>query len=121
MPETKPFSQKRPWGEFRQFTSHEPVTVKTILVKEGESLSLQFHHARTEFWRILSGTPEVTVGDVVVKAKPGDEFTVPTETNHRIQAIGSDAELLEISRGIFEEDDIVRIEDKYGRAQNSKN
>jgi len=113
-----PFSEKRPWGEFRQFTDGEAVTVKTIFVQRGESFSLQDHQARSEFWRVLSGTPEITVGRAIVRAKKGDEFSVPIGVEHRVRALDDDVELLEISRGQFDEQDIVRLEDKYGRAGN---
>lgn len=112
----EPFTEKRPWGEFRQYTKNEPVTVKTIFVKNGEQLSLQYHKKRREFWKILSGTPEVTIGDYVVRAKTGDEFLVPKEAPHRVAAIDEDALFLEISYGDFDENDIVRIKDNYGRA-----
>ncbi|MFA6536207.1 MAG: phosphomannose isomerase type II C-terminal cupin domain [Candidatus Paceibacterota bacterium] len=111
-----PFTEKRPWGEFRQFTLNEPVTVKTILVKKGEALSLQNHHLRTEFWKIISGHPEVTIGEKIFSAKAGDEFTVGIKTNHKIEAPKDEVLLLEISSGEFKEDDIVRLSDKYGRA-----
>lgn len=110
-----PFTEKRPWGEFRQFTLNEPVTVKTILVKKGEALSLQYHTLRTEFWKIISGSPEVTIGDKVVAATVGDEFMVPVKTNHKIEAPTDEVLFLEISSGEFKEDDIVRLSDKYGR------
>lgn len=112
----EPFTEKRPWGEFRQYTSGAPVTVKTVFVKKGERLSLQYHNKRAEFWRILSGTPEVTVGDSTIRAKAGDEFFVSKHTNHRITAVDEDALLLEIAYGNFDEKDIVRLEDTYGRA-----
>ena len=113
---TTPFTEKRPWGEFRQFNLNEPATVKTILVKPGEELSLQYHKLRTEFWKIISGNPEVTIGDKVIEAKVGDEFTVPAGTNHKIGAPKDEVMFLEISKGEFREDDIVRLSDKYGRA-----
>ncbi len=108
-------TEKRPWGEFRTFVANENVTVKTIFVRKGESLSLQCHNNRSEFWRVLSGSPEITIGALIVRAKKDDEFEIPKKTNHRIRAVNDDAEFLEISRGKFSEEDIVRIEDKYGR------
>ncbi|MFZ4500320.1 MAG: phosphomannose isomerase type II C-terminal cupin domain [Minisyncoccia bacterium] len=111
----EPQTTQRPWGEFRQFTHNEPVTVKLILVKAGECLSLQHHTHREEFWRVLSGTPRITIGERVVEAKAGDEFTISATVAHRIEAVGADTELLEIARGVFDEEDIVRLEDKYGR------
>lgn len=112
----EPFTEKRPWGEFRQYTNGEPVTVKTIFVKKGERLSLQYHTKRAEFWKIISGTPEVTIGASIMRAKVGDEFMVPEKTNHRIAAIDEDVLFFEISYGDFDENDIVRIKDDYGRA-----
>ncbi len=108
-------TETRPWGEFREFVKNAPATVKIISVKAGEAFSLQKHEKRGEFWRVLSGTPEITVGESSFKAKKGDEFTIKVGENHRIAALDSDAEILEISTGQFNEDDIIRIEDKYGR------
>lgn len=116
MPEDLPFTERRPWGEFRKFISGENVTVKIITVKKGESLSLQAHHKRSEFWIILKGTPDITVGETITRAKKGDEFNVPVGARHRVSAVGEDAEFLEIARGVFDENDIERFEDKYGRA-----
>ncbi len=110
-----PFTIQKPWGEFREFTLNDKVTVKLIKVKRGESLSLQEHHKRSEFWKILKGTPEVTDGEIVTRANIGDEFTVPIGVAHRISAIDDDVEFLEISHGEFDENDIERLEDKYGR------
>jgi mannose-6-phosphate isomerase-like protein (cupin superfamily) len=115
MLDAEPFTEKRPWGEFRQYAKGEPVTVKTIFIKSGESLSLQYHKQRSEFWRILKGTPEVTIGDKKVKAKAGDEFNIPVGAKHRVAAPDEDAEFLEVSRGNFDENDNTRLEDKYGR------
>ena len=109
------FTVVRPWGQFDQFTKNEQTTVKTVFVKKGEAFSLQYHNQRTELWKILSGTPEVTVGQSVVRAKKGDEFEIQPKMNHRVSSIDGDTEFLEISFGEFNEDDIVRIEDKYGR------
>ena len=106
----------RPWGKFEVFAKNEIVTVKIITVHQGEKLSLQHHEHRSEFWRILSGTPDVTIGDAITKAKKGDEFLVTPGTSHRVSAVDSDVEFLEIAFGVFDENDIVRTEDKYGRS-----
>lgn len=111
----EPHTTSKPWGEFRQFTHNEPTTVKTLLIKKGESLSLQYHANREEFWKVLSGTPRITIGEDVVEAKTGDEFTISANMPHRIEAVGADAEILEIARGAFDEEDIIRLEDKYNR------
>lgn len=115
MEELKPFTEERPWGGFREFTLNATSTVKILFVKKGEEFSLQKHHHRSEFWRVLKGTADITIGDKIINAKPGDEFEIIPETNHRISASNEDVEVLEIARGNFDENDIVRIEDKYGR------
>lgn len=110
-----PFTEERPWGEFRQLTAGEPSTVKLIRVKPNQALSLQYHRQRTEFWVVLSGAPEVTIGGKVVRAKVGDEFFVPREAEHRLTAGPEPVEILEIAQGEVDENDIVRLEDNYGR------
>lgn len=107
--------ENRPWGFFEQFCQNDACTVKMLHVKPKEELSLQFHHKRNEFWRVVAGNPIVIVGDHIAKAKPGDEFFIPRLTEHQLIAQDRMVEMLEISFGEFEEEDIVRIKDKYAR------
>lgn len=111
---------RRPWGLFTRFIKNEPATVKVLSIKAGQSLSLQYHHDREEFWHVLSGVGTVVVGKKRYVAKPGKEFTVPPKTLHRIVATTA-LEILEIATGHFEESDIVRVQDNYGRAKQTKN
>ncbi len=106
---------KKPWGQFDQFTHKELSTVKIISVNPNSSLSLQYHNSRSEFWRVLSGHPIVTIGEKEIKALPGDEFVIEKKEKHRISAGDDTVQFLEISYGNFDEEDIVRLEDKYGR------
>lgn len=110
-----PFTIEKPWGVERQFTTGENVTVKTIKINKGESMSLQRHQRRSEFWKILSGNPEIIIGEETIQGKEGDEFEVKVGTKHRISAYIDNVEFLEISHGDFDEEDVERIEDKYGR------
>ncbi len=89
--------------------------MKIITVRAGEEFSLQFHNDRDEFWRILTGEAQVVIGDKTFSAQAGDEFNIPRKTNHRMRAVGQDAQFLEIAHGDFKENDITRLEDKYGR------
>lgn len=91
--------------------------VKQLLVKPLQRLSLQLHHQREEHWVIVRGKPEITVGDKVWLAGPGERIFIPKETRHRIANPGSeDVELVEVQLGsYFGEDDIVRFEDDYQR------
>lgn len=91
--------------------------MKTITVSPGQALSLQFHHKREEFWKIISGGGKVVIGEDAFDAAPGKEFFVPKGVKHRIIAGEEAVVFLEISFGEFDEDDIVRLEDNYGRAK----
>jgi mannose-6-phosphate isomerase len=115
MEEIIPYEEERPWGKFRQFIKNVPATVKIISVKAGEGTSLQNHAQRSEFWKVISGTIILNIDGVTHNAKVGDEFFVPVGTMHRIEGGEEGGQLLEISLGNFEEDDIIRVEDKYGR------
>lgn len=116
MEEFEIYQEERPWGNFRQFTHNSPSTVKIISIKPNTSLSLQYHNNRTEFWKILSGHPVVTTGEQKIKANPGDEFKIEKLQPHRLEAEDETVQVLEIAFGNFDESDIIRLEDKYGRA-----
>ena len=107
---------EKPWGSFRQFTESEATTIKILSVNPGASLSLQYHNHRIEFWRVLAGHPKVTIGEKTTVAKPGDEFRVAKLEKHRLEAENDAVQVLEIAYDDnFDEEDIVRLEDKYGR------
>ncbi|OIO46512.1 MAG: hypothetical protein AUJ31_01585 [Parcubacteria group bacterium CG1_02_39_15] len=110
---------KRPWGGFIKFIDNKPCTVKILYIKKGESLSLQYHKLRAEFWYVISGKIRVTIGKNFNKLKKiilrgGQFISVPKKFLHRIEGLTS-AEVLEISAGKVKESDEIRIEDKYGR------
>ena len=105
----------RPWGSFIQFTKNESSTVKILALNPNEEFSLQYHENRKEFWHVLSGTPTIIIGNKEFTARAGDEFVVEKGEMHRISAKDEEVRILEISFGEFDEDDVVRIEDKYGR------
>jgi len=110
---------KRPWGGFIKFIDNKPCTVKILYIKKGESLSLQFHKLREEFWYVISGKIRVTIGKnlrLLKKKilKEGQFVSVPKKFLHRIEGI-KNSKILEISTGKVKENDEIRIEDKYGR------
>jgi mannose-6-phosphate isomerase-like protein (cupin superfamily) len=112
---TDPYREKRPWGNFEKFTENEVSTVKIITVNPGEAFSLQHHAKRDEFWRILSGRGLITIGEESKSIKEGDEYFIKRGTNHRVEASEEAVVFLEIAFGEFDEQDITRVEDKYGR------
>ena len=109
------YSEDRPWGHFEQFCHNELCTVKIITVDPNQELSLQYHNHRDEFWRVISGNGKIVKGDDTIDAKEGDEFFIPCKTKHRMVTNDSTMKVLEISFGEFDENDIVRLEDKYNR------
>jgi mannose-1-phosphate guanylyltransferase/mannose-1-phosphate guanylyltransferase/mannose-6-phosphate isomerase len=106
---------ERPWGLYERFTLNEPSTVKLITVNAGEAFSLQKHEHRDEFWRIIDGKGKVTVGSESREVLPGDEIEIAHDTLHRLEAVGGKCLFLEIAYGTFDENDIIRVDDKYGR------
>jgi len=112
----KKYKEKRPWGGFEQFTLNEKTTVKILTIKPKQKFSLQYHKKRKEFWRFLDNPAKVTVGKRTFRVKKGDEIIIKPKTNHRIEALSKPVNVLEVSFGTFDEKDIKRIEDAYGRA-----
>jgi mannose-6-phosphate isomerase len=106
---------ERPWGRFRQYTHNRPTTVKLITVEAGQQLSLQRHAHRDELWVVLDAGLTVEVGGEVTEAVEGAEFFIPRGTVHRVGGGTSGGRFLEIAFGDFDEDDIERLEDRYGR------
>ena len=109
-------SDKRPWGWFRQFTLNEKSTVKILTIKPGQSPSVQKHRNRSEFWVILDNPVKVTVGNKIFRAIRDDEILIRKGQVHTAEAYSKTARILEIAFGKFDEKDITRIKDKYGRA-----
>lgn len=106
---------RRPWGFFEQYTQNEISTVKILTIKTGQKISLQVHKNRSEFWKVLKGNPVITVGDKIKDCGVGESLEIPPNTEHRIEAKKNDVEVLEIAFGQFDEGDIVRLKDDYGR------
>ena len=109
------YQEERPWGSFRRFTNNQLSTVKIISVKPNEELSLQSHEKREEFWRVIKGDGMFEIGEKKYIVEEGIEQYVPVKTKHKMKAGMDGMEVLEISLGEFDEGDIIRYEDKYGR------
>ena len=107
----------RPWGGYTSLISGERFQVKRIFVKPGKRLSLQKHHHRAEHWIIVCGTAEVQVDDSVTMMKENESVYIPLGSIHRLTNPGKILlELIEVQTGSYlGEDDIIRIEDEFGR------
>ena len=106
---------ERPWGKWVRYTHNEESTIKLIYVKPNELLSLQYHHERAEFWKVLEGPAKITIADKTIKAEAGEEFYIPVGVHHRLGSFDKPVTILEIAYGHQDENDIVRLEDKYNR------
>jgi len=99
----------RKWGFFKTFALNTKCTVKLLIIKKGESTSLQYHNKRDEFWYILSGEIKAIINKKMSHLTKSNKILVPKKSLHRIEGI-TDSEILEISFGHFDEEDIVRID-----------
>ncbi len=111
-------SDTRPWGTWEVLESSDNYCVKKICVTPGSILSLQLHHHRSEHWIVVEGEAVVTLGDDKIVKKADESVYIPVETKHRIQNNGlKNLVFIEVQTGEnLDENDIVRLEDQYGRA-----
>ena len=107
----------KPWGSYMNLMDEEYTKVKKIVIKPRESPSYQYHFKRSEIWIIVKRVGQVKVDDNVKCHVVGDIIRIPKEAKHQVTNIGeTDLVFVEIQLGeYFGEDDIVRLEDKYGR------
>ncbi len=113
-----PRTVTKPWGSELIWAETDAYAGKILFVKAGESLSLQFHNVKDESWYVLEGRARLELGKAgegileegVVAA--GQAFRFPPGTVHRLTAL-EDMRILEVSTS--ELDDVVRLEDRYGR------
>lgn len=108
---------ERPWGTYRRIDVGFRFQVKRITVAPGGRLSLQKHHHRAEHWIIVSGTAEVTMGSTTQLMHEGEHIFIQQGETHRCVNPGKMAlVLIEVQFGTYTgEDDIVRLDDVYGR------
>ena len=108
----------RPWGYYQNLDGGEGFLVKQIVVKPGAKLSLQSHNHRAEHWVVVDGVARVTNGDETFDLSANQSTYIPVNTRHRLENPGADPlRLIEVQSGDYiGEDDIVRLEDTYGRA-----
>ncbi len=112
---------ERPWGTFQVLYQGSNITVKHLALNPKSSLSLQKHEHRAESWYFTSlatGMCKVIIGDEELKAAMDRRYFIPRGVVHRIvNDTNTFVELVEVAFGDFDEDDIIRLDDNYGRAQ----
>lgn len=109
----------RPWGKYVSLGEGERFQVKRITVRPGGRLSLQKHYHRAEHWIVVSGTAQVVRGEETYMVTENESTYIPCGEVHRLDNPGCiDLELIEVQSGSYlGEDDIVRLEDVYGRSK----
>ena len=112
-----PLKVRRPWGSFKTVTKDGKHQVKLLEVYPGQKISLQYHTKRSEHWIVVSGTARVTIGDQISQVEENNYVFVPVGVNHRLEnATSKSLLLIEVQFGDYlGEDDIVRLDDVYGR------
>ncbi|HUO88348.1 MAG TPA: mannose-1-phosphate guanylyltransferase/mannose-6-phosphate isomerase [Rhizomicrobium sp.] len=111
----------RPWGSYQGIDAGDGYQVKQIIVKPGGRLSLQSHKMRAEHWIVVQGTAKVTCDDKVFLLHQNESTFIPLGARHRLENPGKQPlRLIEVQSGSYlGEDDIVRYDDVYGRAEKS--
>lgn len=110
----------RPWGTYTTLEEGYRFKIKRIVVKPGASLSLQMHHHRSEHWIVVTGMAKVVNGESTMMLNSNESTFIPAGHRHRLENPGViDLVLIEVQSGDYlGEDDIVRFQDNYGRADN---
>jgi mannose-6-phosphate isomerase len=108
---------RRPWGSYEVLEEGRNFKVKRIEVLPGKRLSYQKHSQRAEHWFVVEGTAKVTLDDRDVTVAAGEAIDIPVGSAHRVENPGQeDLVFIEVQRGNYlGEDDIVRLEDDFGR------
>jgi mannose-6-phosphate isomerase-like protein (cupin superfamily) len=111
-------TESRPWGHYQTILTEDKTQVKKITVLPGKRLSLQTHEKRSEYWIVVQGTGLVRLNDQEAMCLAGDAYVIEEGMAHRISNTGEDdLVFVEVQLGTyFGEDDIVRLEDDFGRA-----
>ena len=111
------YTEIRPWGSFTILDEDAGYKVKRITVNPGHKLSLQYHHHRSEHWTVVQGEATVTLRQEIMKLRINESVYIPQKEKHALANEGEELmQLIEIQIGDYlEEDDIVRLEDRYGR------
>ncbi len=107
----------RPWGDYDSIDFGNRYQVKRITVKPGAKLSVQKHHHRAEHWVVVRGTAKVLKGDETIMLTENQSTYIPLGEIHALENPGKiPLELIEVQSGSYlGEDDIIRLEDRYGR------
>ena len=108
----------RPWGSYHVLYDGDDCKLKKIIIKPDQQISYQYHYKRNERWSVISGEGVVTLDDQDITISPESSVYIPAMVKHTVRNVSKTDDLIfiELQTGTyFGEDDIVRIEDRYGR------
>ena len=110
-------SVSKPWGAYKTLSRGNGFKIKILEIFPKEKISLQYHNERSEFWIILEGIADVQLEEKVIRLNKDEQIFIPKGSKHRVENCGDNQlKIIEISLGEYiEEDDIIRLEDEYGR------
>ncbi len=116
--DNSPRFDQRPWGTFTVLDEGDGYKVKRIEVFPGKRLSYQKHSQRAEHWVVVQGTAKVTLDDREIVVEAGQAIDIRVGSAHRVENPGEQTLIfIEVQRGNYlGEDDIVRLQDDFGRA-----
>jgi mannose-6-phosphate isomerase len=111
------YSKDTPWGKWEVLVDSDYCKVKRIIINQNKRLSYQTHTYREETWMIVKGIATVVLNDTESTLNPGDSIFIEKKAAHRIGNFGKESLIIiEIQRGdYFGEDDIIRLQDDFGR------
>ena len=115
--DNSPKFDRRPWGTFTVLDEGDGFKVKRIEVLPGKRLSYQKHAQRAEHWVVVQGTARVTLDDEQIEVPAGETIDIGVGSAHRVENAGTELLVfIEVQRGAYlGEDDIVRLQDDFGR------
>ena len=106
----------KPWGDYTDYFRTGNVVFKQLTILSGESISYQYHDLRDEVWHVTSGVGKITIDDNESVMASGDSIYIKKGQKHKMECISEEPlSIFEMQMGETREDDIVRLEDKYGR------
>ena len=120
--DNSPRFDRRPWGTFTVLDEADGFKVKRIEVLPGKRLSYQKHAQRAEHWMVVRGTAKVTLDEREIIVTAGEAIDIAIGAAHRVENSGAETLVfIEVQRGGYlGEDDIVRLQDDFGRAPDQK-
>tara|TARA_B100000287_G_scaffold361921_1_gene354915 strand:- start:750 stop:1088 length:339 start_codon:yes stop_codon:yes gene_type:complete len=107
----------RPWGTYEVLLDEPDYKVKRIIVNPHQQFSLQYHNNREEHWAVVGGSGTILVGEMLEESFIGSFWVIPRKTLHRATAGPAGLTFIETQVGDCYEEDIVRLEDDYGRLE----